>query len=177
MNWENLVPRDGSGSLIVLLVALVFGGPAILSSSTVRDKFSGLLFLPRARARWQREALEEDAAKESAVVEALTARIRTIQESAAEEQAWRQRKIDALRRELREIEEASAEQQQRLQRELEVAMSYIRFATSWAHKIVLWAEEHGYRLPPPPWQSFTEWQTVEGRKHGVQQLPREPPES
>lgn len=162
MTWQELIPRDSSGSLLFLLAALVFGGPAILSSTTVREKLSGLLLLPRARARWQREALEEDAAKESAAVDALTARIRTIQESAAEEQAWRQKKIDALRGELEQLERTSAAQQQRLHDDLEEAMAYIQFSTSWARGIALWAEEHGYQLPPPPWKSFSQWQAGRG---------------
>lgn len=158
MEWATFLPRDGSGAIIALLIGLVLGGPAILSSATLREKFSGLLFLPRARARWQREALEEDAARESAAIDALRARITAMQKDNEEERSWQQGKIKALRAELDEMERTNEERAARVQAELSQALEYITWVTDWGRRIVLWAHDKGYELPPPPWMTYQEWQ-------------------
>lgn len=169
------LPHDGAWTIVAVLVGLIFGAPAVLSSKTVREKLSGLALLPGLRSRWRREALEESSAWESAAVDALTARIKTIQQSAAEEQAWRQRKIDTLRAELDELEESSRRREEALQAELAEALEFIRVATGWARGVLLWAEEKGVELPPPPWKGFFQWKEEQSQESSRGPYPREPP--
>lgn len=158
MDLETLLSATEGKGLIGVLLLLVFGSVGVLSNETLSKKLSGLKWIPRARARWQREALEEDAAKESAAVDALTARIATMQRDAREEREWFQGRITDLRTQLDELDRSAVERERALQRDLSQALDYIRFVTSWARGVVLWADENGHRLPPPPWQSFSEWQ-------------------
>lgn len=173
--WVNLAKDTGANSIIGVLLVLVLGTPAVLSSETVKKKFGALVFLPRLKARWKREALEEDTARETAAVDALNARIESLMRTAAEDKKWMQQRIDSLRAELDATERENDARMEALQDELSTAMDYIVFVTDWARRVVVWAEAHGYELPPPPWRNFYEWE-AEHKPYRGKYYPREPPD-
>ncbi|QNQ90705.1 hypothetical protein GP475_08690 [Corynebacterium poyangense] len=169
----NLIPQGGAWTIVALLIVLIFGGPAILSMQTLTTKFSGLKALPGLRARWKREALEEDTAREAAAIAALQARVESIQKNALEEKDYLQGRIDDLREELRERDETRDQKISHLEQRLDRATTYIQYATEWAHRIGVWAKSRGLELPPPRWESFYEWeQRFTPRRDAY---PREPP--
>lgn len=163
-----------SQSLLMILGTAIFGNVALLSSKTLQTKLSGLLLIPRLRARWKREALEEDAARENVAIEALNARITAMEESIEEERGWMRSRIAAMQERVDQVESDANRRVQDIQSELTHAQEYIRWVTAWVHNVLLWAAQHGHELPPPPWQGYMEWK--KSRQGGLGgPYPREPP--
>ena len=143
MDWLEVVKplaESPAAQIVVAVLVMIFGSSSILSEKTAKEKFGavGMILRWRQRRKDKAEAFQEELFRKR--IEELRAEIRRVDNA---------RKID--RKEL-------TAQISELQKNEKSQHEYILWVTEKMRKIEIWAVDHGYALPPPPFITFTEWE-------------------
>lgn len=143
MDWLEAVKpiaESPAGQIVVAVLVMIFGSSSILSEKTAKEKFGavGMILRWRQRRKDKAEAFQEELFRKR--TEELRAEIRRVDNA---------RKID--RKEL-------TAQISELQKNEKSQHEYILWVTEKMRKIEIWAADHGYDLPPPPFITFVEWE-------------------
>ena len=139
------LPKSPGWSIIAIFVALTFGPVAVFSRESAEKLWIIGRVVTWLRTRQQR-SIEQERALEEATVRHLKGRIASLDSQLYEIRAdFDEEREDARRREAT------------LRDEFEQAKSYIVYATSWAHRVILMHAQHGWKPPIPEWLPFDDW--------------------
>lgn len=150
MEWTEFLSKaldTPLGQFIIGVLVLVFGSTALFSEKTAKEKFGAFGML----ARWVQRHKEKAADLEEEIINRRT------------EDLWNEiKRVDEARqKDNRELKK----QIQKLQRSEADQHAYIVWVTSVMRDLEIWAAEHGYKLPPPPFVTFTDWVRQYRREH------------
>lgn len=142
MEWVEFLSKGLDtplGQFIVGVLVLVFGSTALFSEKTAKEKFGAFGML----ARWIQKQKERAADLEEEIINRRTQdlwdEIKRVDEA-------RKKDNKELKKQILELQRSEADQH-----------AYIVWVTSVMRDLEIWAAEHGYKLPPPPFVTFTEW--------------------
>lgn len=135
MDWVQHItnlPQHPSIQWLTLVLLFIFGGTALFSERTLKERFGGI----PAAFQWLSRTKENSRKKKEEYTEK---RIRSLEEGQIELEK-------RLQEQITELQKSESEQ-----------FEYIRWVTRLMRGIELWAAAKGLELPPPPFQTFVEW--------------------